>query len=111
MVVFHLDPRKNYIIRLLLFERYAQTILCKMSLFRGALQLLSAKDDLSLKFVLNCEMGEPGLEHPRDKLNRQTMPLQVVSIHFGVGCDCGIIRRKYGELSATHASSGTQSDP
>mmetsp|Transcript_4420 Transcript_4420/g.4413 ORF Transcript_4420/g.4413 Transcript_4420/m.4413 type:complete len:585 (+) Transcript_4420:237-1991(+) len=99
VVVFHRDPRKNYIIRPLLFESYAQAILCKMPLFRGALQLLRAKDELSLKLVLNCEMGEPGLEHARGKLSPQCMPLQAVPIHFGFGCDCGIIRRKYGELS------------
>ncbi|CUM49458.1 unnamed protein product [Debaryomyces fabryi] len=99
VVVFHRDPRKNYIIRSLLYERYAQAIMCKMSLFRGALQLLRAKDELSLKLVLNCDMGEPGLEHARGKLSPQCMPLQAVPIHFGFGCDCGIIRRKYGELS------------
>ena len=99
VVVFHRDPRKNYIIRSLLFERYAQAIMCKMTLFRGALQLLRAKDELSLKLVLSCEMGEPGLEHARGKLSPQCMPLQAVPIHFGFGCGCGIIRRKYGELS------------
>ena len=35
VVVFHRDPRKNYIIRSLLFERYAQAIMCKMTLFAG----------------------------------------------------------------------------
>ena len=41
----------------------------------------------------------PVLEHTRGKLTARCMPLQVVPIHFGFGCDCGVIRRKYGELS------------
>ena len=49
--------------------------------------------------VLSCEMGEPGLEHAHGKLSPQCMPLQAVPIHFGFGCGCGIIRRRYGELS------------
>ncbi|NWO17711.1 MAG: hypothetical protein HLX46_13035 [Corynebacterium sp.] len=99
VVVFHRDPRKNFIIRSLLFERYAQAILCSMPLFREVFQLLRAKDELSLKLVLSCEISEPGLEHARGKLSPQCMPLQAVPIHFGFACDCGIIRRKYGELS------------
>ena len=70
-----------------------------MILCREALRLLIAKDDLSLKHVLSCEVGEPGLEYTRGKLSPRYMPLQAVPIHFGFGCDCGVIRRKYGELS------------
>lgn len=69
VVVFHRDPRKNFIIPSLLFERYAEAILCKMMLFREAIQLLIAKDELSLKLVLRCEVGEPGLQHTRGRLS------------------------------------------
>ena len=99
VVVFHRDPRKNFIIPSLLFERYAQAVLCKMTLFRDAIQLQIAKDELSLKLVLSCDIGEPGLEHTRGKLSPRCVPLQAVPIYFGFGCECGVIRRKYRELS------------
>lgn len=99
-VVFHRDPRKNYIIPPLLFERYAQGVLSKMLSFREAIELLAVKEkQLRCNLLPHCEVGEPGLEHSRGRISPQCMPLQGVPIHFGFGCDCGIIRRKFREMS------------
>lgn len=70
VVMFHRDPSKNFIIRSLLFEKYAQAIVCNVSLFREAFQLLKAQDELSLKLVLICQIGEMRFEHTRGILSQ-----------------------------------------
>lgn len=63
-VVLHRDPRKNYIIPLLLFERCAQGILFKMLSFLEAMELLAVKEEqLRRNLLPHCEIGEQELEN------------------------------------------------
>lgn len=98
-VVFHRDARKNFIIPLRLFERYAQAICSKIKSFTEAIRCQQAKDEIVRHLEWDCEVGEPGFEHGRGRISPQSKPIQALPIHFGFGCDCGIIRRQFGELS------------
>ena len=65
-VVFHRDPRKNYILSLLLFEKYAQGVLSQMQSFREAMDALAVKDEqLEPNLLAHCTVGTPRLEHTR----------------------------------------------
>lgn len=64
-VVFHRDPRKNYILPLLLFEKYAQGVLSQMQSFREAMDALAVKDEqLEPNLLAHCTVGAPGAPHP-----------------------------------------------
>lgn len=66
VVVFHRDPRKNYILPLQLFEKYAQGVLSQMQSFREAMDALAVKDEqLEPNLLAHCTVGTPRLEHTR----------------------------------------------
>ena len=98
VVVFHPDVRKNYIIPPEMFEAYAQAVLRRLRMMRDIMRLLRVKEELYLK-ITPCEIGEAGFENTRGTISPQCLPLPAMPLHFGWGCDCGVIRKQFREMS------------